>query len=444
MAIPGGKVQAGNKGVLLGVLGGVVIGAAINNQRNKNKQAQQPARRTGISSAQREQNREVQRSLNYFQYPVGTVDGSLGPNSRRAIRNFETDMGFQADGYLDDYERNFLTGSYQRTQGGVYGQDSQILAQQGTRGLLRSYRNQQQQAYNQNGQDYNNPTQPVQNYGNQTQQQTPNYNNQTQQQVPNYNTADGQSQVGQVASAPALPSFMPTAPVRSMEQHCQSTHMLTVTNGGLMDASNITNPAQALNEQFCLAQQYTTAEGKSKAATIGGVTSEQIQAQCQSLTDILSEAIEATPNQPVNAVLATVTQTIIAAGGTPATLAPTSQICLSVGYQVDKPKMAAAAALLLVAAGQTPYGEIIGHQLREGFGFTASPERAKEWYTMALDAMAAGAAPTILPSQAAARNAVIRTAIGQGTSQASLIPNGNVSGSASVTNASIIQPLPIQ
>ncbi|MBC7154359.1 MAG: peptidoglycan-binding protein [Rhodobacteraceae bacterium] len=426
MAVPAQQTQASDfvkgaaVGAILGVLGTKAVEAGQRRPSPTHAPTRQP-RLSGMSAAQREQNRNVQNALNHFNYPVGNADGVLGPRSRDQIAQYERDMGLTTDGRLDDYERNFLIGSYARAQQAQYGggPDAAILAQRGTRGLLQHY-NQERLGFANGGNTGNGyPNNAGGGYPNNanTFNQNPAGNGFNQG-----NAAGFQSTQEASVAQPALPTFMPTARARSMEQHCQSTSLLTVANGSAMNASNITDPNQALNEQFCLAKEFTTRQGEAQAATIGGVTPDQILAQCRGVADLLKPTLDTVPTASVDQVVASATQTITSQGSSPAALAQTSQICLSSGYAADDPEISAASAILLVAAGQTPYGEIIGHQLREGFGFAANRERANEWYTMALDAMATGTPPTILPNQASGRNAVIRTAIGQGGMQAGMSP----------------------
>ncbi|MEM9433035.1 MAG: peptidoglycan-binding domain-containing protein [Pseudomonadota bacterium] len=421
MAFPAPKAEANDALFGAAALG---IGALIyNDQRRRNGQVR--TQRSGISSAQRQQNMEVQRALNHFNYPVGGVDGALGRRSRAAIANYERDMGFTADGYLDDYERNFLTGSYARAQQAQYGgPDAQILSQRGTRGLLQHYNQARLGVGTNNGVTGGYGTQNAGNgYGGNGVTGNNGVAGWANNGNGNVNTgvAPTQPQVaGGATAGGALPNFQPAPAAKSMEGLCQTTNLLTVANGTTMDANNITNAGQALNEQFCLARDFTTRSGQQQASTIGGVTPDQILAQCRGLADLMKPTLATVSTTGPAQVIASATQAVTGAGSSPAALAQTNEICLGSGYTADDPEIAASSAILLVAAGQSPYGEIVGHQLREGFGFAANPTLAKEWYNMALDAQANGTPPTILPGQAAGRNAVIRAALGQGGIQAGL------------------------
>jgi peptidoglycan hydrolase-like protein with peptidoglycan-binding domain len=124
-------------GLIGGIIGGM-LGGAMQQQAQPQKTVK---RSSGISSAQREQNRQVQEALNFFGFPVGTPDGALGPRSQAAIAQYQMFMGTPASGRLNDFEREFLTGAYYRAQAG--GPDIQReLARNpdGMKGLLIVFR----------------------------------------------------------------------------------------------------------------------------------------------------------------------------------------------------------------------------------------------------------------------------------------------------------------
>jgi hypothetical protein len=112
-------------------------------------------------------------------------------------------------------------------------------------------------------------------------------------------------------------------------------------------------------------------------------------------------------------VIAKALETIDATGNTAASFQKTSKICLNFAYSADNSEEALASALLLVAGGQLPYSELIGHHLREGLGVTANAELATAWQKIALDAVESGtAAPTILADRQVERGALMRMALG--------------------------------
>ncbi|NND20144.1 MAG: peptidoglycan-binding protein, partial [Silicimonas sp.] len=100
-----------------GIIGGV-IGGAIVNERNKKRVVTRKVYRQPVYSAQREENRQVQTSLNYFGFPAGSPDGVLGRNSRSAISQYQAHLGYPVTGYLTDYEKSFLLSSHNRAVAG--------------------------------------------------------------------------------------------------------------------------------------------------------------------------------------------------------------------------------------------------------------------------------------------------------------------------------------
>jgi peptidoglycan hydrolase-like protein with peptidoglycan-binding domain len=372
---------------------------------------------------QRQQNMEVQSALNYFNYPVGTVDGSLGPRSQAAIRQFEADHGFYADGYLDDAERAFLTSSYHRGISGNVGPHGAALAQGGTRGLLGSFNRERTGQYGNGG--YGNgtvggydPNVAGQGYAQPGLQGqggfNPNYSAAAVPAVPQMPTA-----IPEVPAVPVLPGAgqaqLPTIVVapqeESMNQYCDATNRLSLASGGVMVALNVaSNPGQALGEQFCLARSYTIAAGEQKMQAVSGMTTEQIGASCDALTTAMGQVIASLPTSTPEAAI----QSTLALGGgqSKADLANLGEICLGLGFGDDKPSMSLASSLLLVAADKPAYAEFVGHQLRGGFGTAENPAQAEVWYRYALNAMDHGATPDVLPGQAVERYNVIRAALG--------------------------------
>jgi hypothetical protein len=108
--------RAGASDLGSALLGGV-IGGVIVNEAHKNRRAK-TVYRTPTSNYTRAQNREVQTSLNYFNFPAGVADGALGRNSRNAIGQYQAYLGYPATGYLTPYEHEFLITSYHRAIAG--------------------------------------------------------------------------------------------------------------------------------------------------------------------------------------------------------------------------------------------------------------------------------------------------------------------------------------
>jgi peptidoglycan hydrolase-like protein with peptidoglycan-binding domain len=431
-----------NAGALaVGIIGGAMLNEAIRNNRQQ-QQRQQTVRRTtpAIPSFTRQQNMEVQTSLNYFNYPVGTVDGALGPRSRSAISQFQSEMGFYPSGYLDDPQRAFLVGSYNRAISGGIGPHSQAMAQGGTRGLLRSFNDERLGRFA----GYNQPgvIQPGM-----QQQPAPGTDfaafaapaPQGQVQVPGF--APAPAAVPQVvapqpvpqtvpmpapvAAAPAMPAApvvaapaatLPTlslaAPAASMVRFCDETNRMSIANGGAMTAASVTNASQALGEQFCLARSFSVAKGEQMMASVQGMTATDVRASCDQVAGALGAAMgtlgSAGPDQAIAAVKG------VAGGMAQSDMVNLGEICLGAGLADDEPNVTLAASLLLVAADRTPYAEFVGHHLQNGFGTAANPAAASPWFQMAVGAVDAGVQAEILPGQASERMGVIRAAMGGG------------------------------
>ena len=393
VVVPAREAQAQDLGTVVGTAFGVILGGMANQQRQQQRaqpQRQRTATRPanpGVSAAQRTQNAEVQTALNYFGYNVGSVDGLIGPRSRAAISDYQTAMGFGVTGSLDDHQRHFLTSSHQRALSGATNpRYQQVMAQQGPRGLLRSFRNEQLGL-------------PAP--GAQQAAETP---------APQREPATQQT-------APVIPTFPSTGimtSARSVNQHCNEVQILTTTNGGYVTVGAVTNPSFAMNEQFCLARAYATSSSNSIISSIAGLTFDQVKQQCDGLAQVISPSIEGLGERNVKDVKANISTVLASSGQTQEQLKTGGQICLGVGYRVDDPAVSLASALMLVSAGHDAYGEIVGHHLREGFGTKASTEGGRVWLSYALDAIDSGADPVFLPAESDVRISVLRAALNGG------------------------------
>ena len=379
----GGAAYADADGLVGGIIGGI-IGGAIVNEANKSKRRttttyrKSPARASGISSAQREANREVQVALNQFGYPVGTPDGSLGPKSRGAISEYQVLLGYPPTGQLTEYERTLLVTTYHRSvAGGPLVAQTVATHPMGMRGLLLVQRDEMAGIA---------PAQPVPNAG-VLATATP-------------DAADGILPVlpSLLAEAPAadpnaLPSFMAESPTQvSLASQCNTISLVTNTNGGYMTAATMTDPMFALSEQFCLARTYAMATGEELAAKAAGFTPAQITQQCQAFGPALKDQVAALSLQPRDQVLAGVQAFVQNSGMSPAQLTGTAKVCLGVGYTTDNMEVAIGSALLLTSLGEGAYGELLGHHLSQGYGAKVRPDLALDWYDTGLAAMGAGAA----------------------------------------------------
>ncbi|SDD51259.1 peptidoglycan-binding domain-containing protein [Ruegeria marina] len=360
------------------LIGGALLGGLIVNEVHKNKQRQQQAARStarssGSSSAQRQENREVQSALNYFGYNAGVVDGALGRRSRGAIAQYQADMGFVSDGYLDQHELGFLLTSHQRAlASGHVAPYNQILASQGQAGLLRTYRNEQ--------------------LGIQTPQSVQSVQPQTQMALAAQPQVSGQGTVtARADTGAALPNFgfAENGP-KSVNAHCNEVNLLTTSNGGPSRPGQIREPVFALNEQFCQARSQAMIEASQIEVTIPNLTAVQIEQQCAGLTQAMAPQMVGIETKAPSEVVASTSEFLQNSGQPMPSLISGGKVCLGVGYRTDDAEMALASATLLASAGQLGYGEMVSHQLRQGFGAPIGMARAGEWMRLALNAAQSG------------------------------------------------------
>lgn len=402
---PTSRVSADGGDFVAGALIGGLIGAATQNERNKNRHV--VVRRSRLPSTQ--EGREIQTSLNYFGFNAGGVDGQLGRRSRAAISRYQAYMGYPATGQLTPFEHSLLVTSYNRAMAGG-AQVARLIAANpdGTRGLLKDYR----------AQLAGTAIAPA--------------------PAPAQGTAV--TATAPAEEKPALPNFMGAATARSLASHCNKVSLLTNTNGGFVTQATMSDPAFALNEQFCLARTYAIAEGEELAAKVEGVSQQQIVEQCKALVPAMQDHIAALSLKPLDAVVQDVSSFVLNTGMSPAELGGTARICLSVGYRTDDMEMAIGSALLLVTVGERPYAELLGHHLSQGFGASRRTDLAVAWYDAALTAIDEGATPVFGPGQPE-RNGLIRKAAMtlQGNSEASGATGKAVPATAAIPSFGISQ-----
>jgi len=237
-----------------------------------------------------------------------------------------------------------------------------------------------------------------------------------------------------MAAAPALPNFMGGAAEAkpSLASHCNQVSLVTSGNGGFVTQATMTDPAFALNEQFCLARTYAIAQGEDLASRLKGVTSAQLESQCAAFGPMLKPYVTALSLKPEPQVLQDVSSFVLTTGMTPEQLIGTSKICLSVGYRTDDLDVALGSALMLTALGEKPYGELLGHHLTQGYGTSARPDLALAWYQSSIDAINAGQPAVFAPGNPE------RTSLIQ---QAAFRMNGVESGNNTTQTQEQVQPV---
>ena len=359
-ALAPAPVYANGGDILGGFIAGMVGAAIINDVSRRHHTTYYST----MSSAQRESNREVQTSLNYFGYNAGSPDGVLGGRSREAVMSYQALLGDPVTGDINDYERNILITAHNRAMAG--GPDvSQVLLTNpmGARGLLVQQRDAMAGV----------PAQMAA----------------TPPQAAPAPTAT--TTAAPAAPATGLPSFASTGQDQvSLASACNKVSLQTNSNGGFATVASMTDPEFALSEQFCLARTYVMSAAEDLQAKITGYTPQQIQDQCLSLAPALKDYVAELSLKPESEVLSDVQSFVLNSGMAPAQLASTAKICLGVGYRTDNMDVAVGSALILTALGQNAYAELLGHHLALGFGTSQRRDLALAWYDTSLKAMAAG------------------------------------------------------
>ena len=417
--VPVEPVKADAGDFIAGALIGGIVGHAATKEAQRKKQrttyrkTYRKSYRPRLPSTQ--EGREIQASLNYFGFNAGTVDGQLGKRSRSAISTYQAYMGYPATGQLTPYEQNLLITSYNRAQAGGYATNQQIAANpDGTRGLLKTYRSELagQQA----------PTAVVPQT---TVVVTP------QPAVPPVGTTTTTTVVAaapSVAETPAaptaqakaaLPNFLGGGAQQSLASHCNTVSLLTNSNGGFTTAAQMTDPQQALNEQFCLARTYAIADSEKLIGKVTGFTPTQVADQCEGFGPAMKEHVAALSLKSMNEVKADVSNFILTTGMSPAQLKGTARICLGVGYRTDDMDVALGSALLLHAMGQGVYGELMGHHLAQGFGTAQRTDMARVWYEDSLRAVDSGAEAVFAPGQPERTELLRKASLSLGTNSSS-------------------------
>ena len=181
----------------------------------------------------------------------------------------------------------------------------------------------------------------------------------------------------------------------------------------------MTDPQQALNEQFCLARTYAIADSEKLIGKVTGFTPTQVADQCEGFGPAMKEHVAALSLKSMNEVKADVSNFILTTGMSPAQLKGTARSCLGVGYRTDDMDVALGSALLLHAMGQGVYGELMGHHLAQGFGTAQRTDMARVWYEDSLRAVDSGAEAVFAPGQPERTELLRKASLSLGTNSSS-------------------------
>lgn len=383
--VPANRAAADAGDFVAGAIVGAIVNHAARNQPRKKvyrrTQVKRKAYRPGIPSTQ--SGREIQSSLNYFGFNAGTVDGQLGRKTRDAVSQYQAYLGYPITGQLSTFEQELLVSSYNRAQAGGYATQQQIaVTPDGTRGLLKVYR-----------------TEMAGGGAVQAPQTTVVVAPAAPVVVAPMPPADSLTVSAPAAEATdgALPNLFGNASTKvSLASHCNSVNLKTSANGGYMTVAAMNDPAQVLDEQFCLARTYAIADGEQLAQGLGAAP-DQIAAHCATYGERMKPYVGALSFKRQDAVIAEVAEFVADTGIAPQDLAATAKVCLSVGYKTDDMDEALGAALILVSLGNGAYGELLGHHLYEGIGANKRADLAWDWFDTGLNGAAQQA--VFAPSQ---------------------------------------------
>ena len=244
-------------GIIGGIIGGAIVNEVNKGQKKRTTSTKARSASSGQTSAQREANREVQTALNYFGYPVGTPDGSIGPKSRAAISEYQATLGYAPTGQLTEYERTLLVGSYQRGMaGGALTLQQAAASPMGMRGLLVAWRD-EAAGIVQPPVAAVAPPVPVNKANPFTTETvvTPGETMAVAEPVPAADPLVAAPAATETVAA--LPSFLGTGGTSaSLASHCNKVSLMTSTNGGYTTVATMSDPMQPLGEQLCLARGY--------------------------------------------------------------------------------------------------------------------------------------------------------------------------------------------
>ncbi|WP_116132929.1 peptidoglycan-binding domain-containing protein [Tropicimonas sp. IMCC34043] len=404
--------------------------------------------------AQRQENKDVQTALNAFGFNVGTPDGVFGKNTYAGMRDYQAFMGYPVTGELDPYQKQFLLESQQRAvASGAYP----------TRDMLKAYQN-EARGYS-NGYGAPNGANPGTGY-NDTNGYAGNGGYNTNG---GYNGNDGYAGNGAYGGSNGYPVpppavvppmanqpvpattdiKLPILPTRSgglvgsgggsMADRCELVDLLSQSSG-VIQAVNITDPDQALSQQFCAMRGYAISEGQSVMAAYG-VDDESMRSEvCGPIALQMAETGAMTGESSPQVAAAKAAEITRGLGvDDPSAARDYGRMCLSVGYRVDDPELAAGGALMMLGQGDYAYAEVIAHHLREGFGVPANSAAAVPWYETTITTLERGGQPAFLPTQSAGRVAVMRNVLAMGGMQAA--NDGVLPGAVPVSTGPVLPVL---
>ena len=311
--------------------------------------------------------RRTQIALDFFGFDGGAPDGFMGMRTRIAIRQFKSFMGFAPTGDLDDHQQAVLLQSYDRARYGDVAEFEQVVRTEGTRGLLR----------------FLNPTENV------------------------FNPA----LIGQHHLPPVIPTVPPAPAEPSMARICTSVGLRVQPASRAANPAPINDPAQALDEQFCAARDYSIVRAVKLLDHASSTSKNMAREKCAQLVTTMQPLLDTLQTSAPDDQIAADEAFARRFADPRQQLLKVGEACLGVGYRDDDAPIVLAAAMLLLGVGETAYAEIFAHHLRLGLGIPQDAARALDWYDTMLDALDNGARPALLPRLNSKRKSIIRAAL---------------------------------
>ncbi len=311
----------------------------------------------------------MQSALNYFGFEVGAPDGRFGPKTRSGMANYQAYMGYPVDGTINEFEKQTLLTSYDRAiAGGALTVQQVASLPEGPRGLLKVY---QQPAALAPAPVAPSVVPPA--------------------PAPVEVVADNSGTISvEKKESGLLPSFGGALAVGSMRSHCDKVTLRVSEAGGYTTLSTMTDPAVALDEQFCIARLHAITVAEALVEDIDGMSEDQMLAECQGLVPAFQKQVASLSFSDVEVVMSDTKAVVVSSGQSPAQLRGIGQVCMGLGYKTDNADLVVSSALMLTGSGNTPYAEVLGHHLNSGFGASERSDLAAQWYVTAVDALNSG------------------------------------------------------
>jgi len=193
----------------------------------------------------------------------------------------------------------------------------------------------------------------------------------------------------------SLPLFEVEAENKRLGDYCA----VTTRTDSYAGIAGVTAAKAVLGGEFCMARDHAIGTGLELQQRVTGATAAQIEARCAAFGKQLKPFVTAASSKDHRAVMNDVGGYVVESGMDPAQMITSARICLGAGYRSEDMATAMGSALLLVALGEKPYGELVGHHLAHGYGTPERPDLSVQWYTMALDSMDSGARAVFAPGE---------------------------------------------